>query len=133
MVASFDDKYLMTTGSRGGFFSFRMRYDELEKHAQAAADGRAKELAAQAAKAALVSTATVTAELDASMDEVFGKKNWEEEGRTGWKNWKEELEERTQAVLDIIYLTPFDFVLPLSFSTHSLSLSLRQRHFKCAG
>ena len=74
VVASFDDKYLMTTGSRGGFFSFRMRYDELEKHAQAAADGRAKELAAQAAKAALVSTATVTAELDASMDEVFGKK-----------------------------------------------------------
>jgi hypothetical protein len=95
VVASFDDKYLMTTGSRGGFFSFRMRYDELEKHAQAAADGRAKELAAQAAKAALVSTATVTAELDASMDEVFGKKNWEEEGRTGWKNWKEELEGRT--------------------------------------
>jgi hypothetical protein len=29
------------------------------------------------------------------MDEVFGKKNWEEEGRTGWKNWKEELEGRT--------------------------------------
>ena len=102
----------MTTGSRGGFFSFRMRYDELEKHAQAAADGRAKELAAQAAKAALVSTATVTAELDASMDEVFGKKNWEEEGRTGWKNWKEELEERTQAVLDIISNT-----IRLCFST----------------
>ena len=124
MVASFDDKYLMTTGSRGGFFSFRMRYDELEKHAQAAADGRAKELAAQAAKAALVSTATVTAELDASMDEVFGKKNWEEEGRTGWKEPRRYLTS---------YLTPFDFVLPLSFSTHSLSLSLRQRHFKCAG
>ena len=71
-MTSFDDKYLLTTGSRGGFFSFRVRYDELEKAAQEAADGKAKELAAKAAKAALVSTATVTAELDASMDEVFG-------------------------------------------------------------
>ena len=71
-VLSFDDKYLLTTGSRGGFFSFRVRYDELEKSAQSAADGRAKELAAKAAKAAMVSTATVTAELDQSMDEIFG-------------------------------------------------------------
>jgi cilia- and flagella-associated protein 44 len=71
-TTSFDDKYLLTTGSRGGFFSFRIRYDELEKHAQSAADGRAKELAAKAAKAGLVSTATVTSEMDASMDEVFG-------------------------------------------------------------
>ena len=72
VCASFDDKYLLTVGSRGGFFSLRLRYAELEKAAQQAADGRAKELAAKAAKAALVSTATVTAEMDASMDEVFG-------------------------------------------------------------
>jgi WD40 repeat protein len=71
-ACSHDDKYLLTTGSRGGFFSFRIRYDDLEKSAQEAADGRAKELAARAAKAALVSTATVTAEMDSTMDEIFG-------------------------------------------------------------
>ena len=50
VCASFDDKYLLTVGSRGGFFSLRLRYAELEKAAQQAADGRAKELAAKAAK-----------------------------------------------------------------------------------
>ena len=71
-ACSHDDKYLLTTGCRGGFFSFRIRYDDLEKSAQEAADGRAKELAARAAKAAMVSTATVMNEQDSSMDEIFG-------------------------------------------------------------
>lgn len=73
VCTSFDDMYLLTTGQRGAFFSFRLRYTELEKAAQQAADGKARELAAKAAKAALLSTATATEEMGAaSMDEVFG-------------------------------------------------------------
>ena len=73
VCTSFDDKYVLTSGKQGAFFSLRLRYPELEKAAQQAADGKARELAARAAKASLFSTATATEELGAtSMDEVFG-------------------------------------------------------------
>ena len=73
VCASFDDKYILTAGQRGGFFSFRLRYPELEAAAQKSADGKAREVAAAAAKSKLLSTATAAEEVGAgSMDEVFG-------------------------------------------------------------